>query len=383
MSSDRGAVFWSYAHDDDRFDTGRILQLATDIANEYSLITGRDLSLFIDRDIKWGEEWSSRIADALIETTFFIAIMTPRYFAREECRKEFSAFHAQAESLGLGELLLPIMYIDITDFGGDNPDPLIATASKYQYIPWSDVRLSDCSSDRYRNSVHLVATRLVENSRTVISRQLASEVAEASESANNPASGHGWVEIREDLDRLLPPWLRSIESNDVGREQYQATAKFFASQLSRFAKNAQGGLGQQHFSILQRKAQESLPFAERELRDAEEYHRITIELEPVILRIFRLLEHEPSGYRGIQELRDALRVAKSHIDDRHQRAPGEIRASIWWERHANISRLAREVAAKFRSAESEITATNAVVSDWITQWNSAITENDDSDWSVR
>jgi hypothetical protein len=93
------AVFWSYARADDEQDGGRIRSLAEAVKREYSLLTGDELALFIDRDVQWGEEWRTRIDDALSATTFFVPVMTPRYFARAECRRELLTFAGHAASL--------------------------------------------------------------------------------------------------------------------------------------------------------------------------------------------------------------------------------------------------------------------------------------------
>ncbi len=75
------AGFWSYTRTDDEQDGGRILRLADRIQAEFSLLTGNDLDLFVDREaIVWGEAWRARIDDALDLTAFFIPIITPRYY---------------------------------------------------------------------------------------------------------------------------------------------------------------------------------------------------------------------------------------------------------------------------------------------------------------
>ncbi len=87
MSTDAVAGFWSYAHDDDKLDNGAILKLAHLIAEEFALLSGEPLNLFIDQDsIAWGDAWRERINSALAQTTFFIPVITPRYFLQPECR---------------------------------------------------------------------------------------------------------------------------------------------------------------------------------------------------------------------------------------------------------------------------------------------------------
>src|SRR3712207_1805690 len=90
---DDAAAFWSYAHDDNKFDGDRVLRLAESLKQEYSLLTGGAFNIFVDRtSIAWGEEWRARIDAALTSTTFFIPIISPRYFQRAECRRELLDF---------------------------------------------------------------------------------------------------------------------------------------------------------------------------------------------------------------------------------------------------------------------------------------------------
>uniref|UniRef100_UPI0013E05CCC toll/interleukin-1 receptor domain-containing protein n=1 Tax=Pseudomonas viridiflava TaxID=33069 RepID=UPI0013E05CCC len=93
--------FLSYARDDDRASRGRILRLAEMIADEYESLTATKLKIFVDReDILWGQAWEERIDNALQETTFFIPVLTPRYFNSDPCRKEFLDFYNAATDLG-------------------------------------------------------------------------------------------------------------------------------------------------------------------------------------------------------------------------------------------------------------------------------------------
>ncbi len=95
--------FWSYVHEDDTAMHGIIRRLAKHVQDEYAVLTGSvELDLFLDSArLKWGDRWRSEIREALEGTTFFIPVITPRYFASEECRNELLGFADQAEQLGL------------------------------------------------------------------------------------------------------------------------------------------------------------------------------------------------------------------------------------------------------------------------------------------
>src|SRR5437773_5014615 len=120
MDRSTPAAFWSYSHRDNALDGGRVLRLAQQVQAEYELLTGADLSLFVDHAaIEWGQHWRERIDEALATTTFFIPVITPRFFASDECRRELITFAGHAKSLGVEALLLPILYVSVPGLGDD------------------------------------------------------------------------------------------------------------------------------------------------------------------------------------------------------------------------------------------------------------------------
>ena len=50
--------FWSYVHADDAAEGERVSGLARDVSDQYELMTGEKVRLFLDRDaIEWGDQW--------------------------------------------------------------------------------------------------------------------------------------------------------------------------------------------------------------------------------------------------------------------------------------------------------------------------------------
>src|SRR5450432_4809967 len=111
MSASPYVGFWSYTRRDNELDKGGVAQLAQSISDEYELQTGEALEMFVDnRSITWGDEWQKNIDEALDNTVFLIAIITPLYLLSSACRQEFLNF---ARHLGVGKsrrVLLPIVY---------------------------------------------------------------------------------------------------------------------------------------------------------------------------------------------------------------------------------------------------------------------------------
>lgn len=154
---------WSYVHADDEAECGRITQLARDVAAQFEMLTGERINLFLDRDaIQWGEDWHSKIDEGLGAVAFFIAVITPRYFRSPECRRELQSFVGKARSLGISELFLPLLYVDVPALHEEDPkDDLVEIVCTFQKIDWQALRFEDVCSGVYRRAVSDLAARLV------------------------------------------------------------------------------------------------------------------------------------------------------------------------------------------------------------------------------
>ena len=159
--------FWSYVHFDDEAEGGRVSQLARDVADQFEMMSGESISLFLDRDaIDWGQNWKERIDASLGSIAFFIAVMTPRYFMSAECRRELQFFVRRAAALGMKDLVLPLHYADVPELGrSDSNDELVNLVRSFQWEDWRSLRFADRSSEAYRRAVAQLASRLIEANR--------------------------------------------------------------------------------------------------------------------------------------------------------------------------------------------------------------------------
>jgi TIR domain len=361
MAHEAAAVFWSYAHEDNRLDGGNILALAEKLSFEYSLISGDELQLFSDRDIKWGEEWERRIDNALMQTTFFIAVVTPRYFESSECRREATALYGKATALGVGDLLLPILYAPIPNFSKDNQDELIALLSSYQYTDWRGLRLESPDSAEYRRGVHAIAERLLQVESTVKARQLDWEVSAVGES---PLDEAGIVELIEAINRVLPEWTEAVEASTTIAAQLNATASVY---MERIRKQSNPGQSGARFAVLQRFSKEVIPLAERSLSATRTYSRTSIELDPLITRVFMLVENHPELHFALGDLYGALEEAESNIseDERQERAFSGVPFFAWLDSNAHLSRMVTQFSRIMKTDFDLIDETNAIVRRWL------------------
>jgi hypothetical protein len=166
--------FLSYVRLDDKAENGRIVQLSKDIADQFGLMSSSRLEIFVDKmAIGWGDDWRNRISEALNQGTFFIPIITPRYFESSACIWELQEFNSTAEALGLEALLKPILYIDFDDFNSEEPsNEYVKMIKNYNFVSWTDLRFEDRDSGTYRRAVANLAKELMNSSQLVESRQL-------------------------------------------------------------------------------------------------------------------------------------------------------------------------------------------------------------------
>ena len=212
------AGFWSYTRDDDDAVGGQITRLASRIRAEYKMLTGgEEINIFVDRDqIAWGEEWQRRIDESLDETTFFIPIVTPRYFRSEPCRRELITFLGHATSLGVAELVLPIYYVPVPALAGDSPeDEAVGIIKRTQYEDWTDLRLEDEDSRDYRRGVNRLAARLVEIASSVATSppalELGPRVATSSIVTISGDDSPGFLDVLAGMEEAMPRWQAIVE----------------------------------------------------------------------------------------------------------------------------------------------------------------------------
>ncbi|MFF8961980.1 TIR domain-containing protein [Streptomyces globisporus] len=212
MTNAQPAGFWSYTHGDDELDGGRIGRLSERIANEFEIITGEKLEIFLDkRSIGWGDAWRTRLDSALTGTTFLIPIVTPKFLKSQECRREVIKFAGHAASLGLQELLLPIHYVNVPQLAqsnGERPgDEVVELIARRQWVDWRELRLEDEDSPLYRQAVHKLAQKISE----VLEGAPPARPVEAPRPSQPDADAPGFIEVMAAMEEALPVWFEIIE----------------------------------------------------------------------------------------------------------------------------------------------------------------------------
>jgi len=365
MSLEAVAGFWSYSHDDNRLDDGAILELARLVEEEYNLLSGEPLEMFVDQNsTAWGDKWRERIDAALSQTTFFIPIITPRYFTRTECRRELLEFAGKAKSLGVDELLLPILYVEVQDFDTENPDDAIALIANTQCEEWRNTRLLEPRSREYRAAVNVLARRLLGIAREVAQKQLDREV----NVDLNKNGINGIVDIVEEISGLLPEWLDAVQGDKVNLAQMDATwHEVFGPvvQLQRSHAPASAVLAAQI-----RAAKEMLPLAERKQKDARVYLAQSIQLDPLISALGRLVSEHPDSFALVMPIREAIDEALSAIRPKKENRPRRPGAHSMWdhvEEMQHLGRIFRKCYNVIKDAHRIVKEGNDIVERWDTE----------------
>jgi len=364
MSSDAAIGFWSYAHGDNELDNGLILELARLVQDEYNLLTGEPLRLFVDRDsLAWGDAWRERIDSALIQTTFFIPIITPRYFTRPECRRELLEFASKVDSLGVSEFLLPIVYAKPPEFIQENPDKAISLIASIQYVDWQELRLVDPSSHQFRKAVNSLAKRLQVVSSEVAERQLHDEM---SNDHLDVDGDEGISEIVAQIMDLIPDWLDVVMGDKVVTAQIRATWSTCITQIMRLKKARSSSSALLAAEI--RAAKEMLPILERDNHASIIYLERSIRLDPLISSLARLLSEHPESYEFAIPIRQAVDEAIENIaineKDILDAREGDLSITQNFDEWKHHGRIFQKCLALTKKSNQAITEGNEIIRRW-------------------
>jgi cobaltochelatase CobT len=166
MAAKTPLAFLSYAHFDDAHENGRLRTFAERLSGEVRLQWGEEFPIFIDRNnLKWGQEWKSRIEQSLDDVTFLIPILTPGYFKSEWCRKECLRFLERESSLKRNDLILPVYYVRcpvLEDGAKRAGDELAQLLQQRQYKDWRNFRHEPWTTPEIARQFERMALEVVE-----------------------------------------------------------------------------------------------------------------------------------------------------------------------------------------------------------------------------
>ena len=238
--------FLSYVREDDVGDGGRITKLRRRLAAEIRMQTGEAFSIFQDRDdIFVGEQWRSRIENSIDETSLLVAIITPSFLKRENCRAEIRLFVDREERLGRDDLIIPILYIGTP--GLDNTaDEMASLLASRQYFDWTDLRFEDFESNKVRRKMANLALQVIE----AIQRSRQSDRGPITPDDPPDDDGLGFLELQAEAEDALQGLNITINSLSQTTERIGADTRQAADAIT--AAGSSGKPASVRLAIVQR-----------------------------------------------------------------------------------------------------------------------------------
>lgn len=225
--------FLSYVRLDNDDYIGVVDHLKKALEGRFHAATGRRLEIFVDRDsIGWGDDWRTSIRESVQSATFFIPVVTMRYFESEACREELLAFHEYAKELGVEALILPIVLDGADQISADDPREDVQLIERLNYKNVQSAWLSGYESPDWLRAIHgmvqQLKLKLDQAEATLSSREVAT--ASSSESETTQAAGAGAVDT-EAADVMALG--EDIEALTASTARVQAAFESFGSAASK------------------------------------------------------------------------------------------------------------------------------------------------------
>lgn len=355
---------WSYVHKDDEAEGGRISRLARDLGDQFEMLTGEKIRIFLDKDaLGWGDDWREQINDGLASVAFFIPVLTPRYFMSSECRRELQYFARSAARLGVTELVMPLLYVDVPALDESTPaDDLVSLVRSFQWEDWRDLRFADVGSEPYRRCVSSMAARLVEANNKAITA--AEAVVQGVVHLPEDSEAPGLVDRLADTETAVPEWTHSVESiaHDVelvGQLMESATQDFRRA-------DAQGKGYAGRLVIARQLASEIEGPAERILAAGNDFasqlHRVDDGIRIIIANAADELAADPKLRERVCEFFTMLRTLAASIHGGLEKSEGFIHVIQETE---GLSRDLRSPLRKMRQGLTTMLEAREVADEWV------------------
>ena len=157
-------AFFSYSHDDDEQDFGRLTRIRERLQGEVSMQWGDKVEIFQDLEMHWGVDWDQRIKSSLDTTIFLIPVVTPRYLKRPACRAELERFIERETALGRNDLILPFYYLNARALEVSElrqQDPLAEVLASRQRVDWRSLRHEPETAPEFGKALMRAAEHIV------------------------------------------------------------------------------------------------------------------------------------------------------------------------------------------------------------------------------
>ena len=214
-------AFLSYTRDDDNHFGGVITELRHAVELAVRVVTGdKSFEVFQDIDgIELGQEWQSRLDQAISESRFLMPVITPLFFSSPACRDELTKFMASEERSGREDLILPIYFVTTPALEKNDQlaqDPLAAKIGRRQRHDWRPNAYLSANDPRFRQEVRFLAEKIaVALRRTVRLGRSPSATDNISDSFNPPTRVTAGSRYRSPIAEKTVLWVDDRPDNNI------------------------------------------------------------------------------------------------------------------------------------------------------------------------
>jgi|GEM_PF-636425 len=359
--------FWSYVHLDDEAEGSRITRLAKDVTTQFEMLTGEPISLFVDRDaLSWGDNWRDLVDSRLVSVAFFIPVMTPRYFMSPECRRELQLFAREAVRLGVKELVLPLLYVEVASLHDEScPDDLIRLVRQFQWEDWRDLRFAEPSSEGYRRGVARMAQRLVDVNRNLERTDAAiPEPSVDGGAAESIDDSPGVLDLMANFEGAIPEATATLAAIKQSMDAIAEATRGATTDLERGNQQGKGFAFRQ--AAAKRLASSLAEPVERVFSlgnaFASQFHSVDEGIRAIIERAGREIEREPDARSTICSFFDQVRSLSGTVRHGLTSMQSMLAAMATVER---MSRDLRRVLRRLRQGLTTFIEASEVCDEWV------------------
>ena len=228
-------VFLSYARIDDEH-----LAFVGEFSKqmEYFVNSSTDdfhLDVFYDiHSLDWGDDWPQEIEESLRAASIFIPFLSANYLRRPNCRKEFNQFYQGADSLGVTDLIMPVML-----FGGkrlfstESNDPIAATCARMNHISLEKGIRAGVGSNEWRAAIWDASEKFISSYEKAESRLAESgwdrKLADPSSEDDDDEDQPGVLEIHDSIREIATEMTSALSEMDPSIRKLGEVANDFAA----------------------------------------------------------------------------------------------------------------------------------------------------------
>ena len=165
----------------------------------------------------------------------FVAILTPRYFMSSECRRELQTFAREAERIGIKDLILPLLYVDIPGLSDEsNQDEALKLVTKFQWVDWRQLRFANTGSSEYRTAVASLAQRLANaNYEATSEGSRKTSITSANRLNLTSENGPSFADLRTAIDAKMKIIAQTMRLSTAELDDYAEFTTKAADELRR------------------------------------------------------------------------------------------------------------------------------------------------------